>query len=1355
MAKTFRIFISSPSDVFAERERVERVILRLNGEFGGGLLEAIRWERAYYTAAKTFQDQIPLPSETDLVVCILWKRLGFELPADYRRADGTTPTGTEYEFENAMAAAKSKGTPDVLVYRKAAPVLLNAEQVEVERAQFEALKLFWSRWFRSETGNFIAAYQSFETTDQFETDVETHIRQWLARHDVESAGATWRVELQGSPFRGLQAFDAAHAPVFFGRRRVVERALERLADAARRGTPFLLVLGPSGAGKSSVARAGLQPRLTQPGTVPGIDVWRCCTMRPSEGDTPLHGLARALYRTDALPELSAGDSPAPDDFAKLLEGSPEAGARAIRLALGRSTAAIAAREGFDRPVMARLLLTVDQFEEALASPQTRDTFARALTALAASGAVWIVATLRSDLYAAFQACAPLLALRDAGAQFDLLPPSGAELAETVTGPAAAAGLRFEARADGTGLDDELIAAATQPFALPLLQLALDALFEARDPATNLLTCAAYDAGGGLSGVVERRGEATLRGLDEAARAALPAVLRGLVEVTEDGVVTSRTAAVPPTPAERRLVDAFVAARLLVSGTASTGAPTGRARIRVAHDAVLSGWPRAAELIEADREMLRIRGRVEAAARRWMAEQHNADYLLPPGRPLAEAVEFAATEPDGLDANIAAFIAASREADSARIAAAQAHAQRELRLEAEAQQARADAATRIVRRTRAATGVVSVLLLLAAGTAVYAYTQRDEARQQTVAAERNFKAALDGGASLIAAVDAHLGDGGMTRRVARELLATADQGIGSLLPRGSDATLPPPLLDTDSRLQASFSRVIAATCGGAEARTRAERAVSVAEAALRQAPSDDRALALMMATDELGHAFEAESDWAGARGVFERAEAIAAGHTGDTWKDDIQKVRRDLAYTMSDGKDRRRTAEIVRDDLAWQQTRLAGHPDQPDALGEAAADYRQLGIVARADNDVAALGAALDSEADILRRLALLQPANVNWQRYWSANARAKSLLLYRQGDVAGALDKARQAAIAAAAVVAHDPENALWRIGAISADIGLSIALLHTGDEAGARAVLRPDMDAVKALAAPGSSVMCRTEAAQMQSAIGNAMIILGSGDEAIEMLDAGVALARSMAKTAPGDPAMQHLVVDAEIQLARVLVLAKRPARVVEHAQAGIAALTPLLSAQPANAGWQAELAQLRLYKADAQLASNELDAAIATYAEDRGANETLIAAYPGEGRWRVALGTVLLRIGEAQFKAGRPDEQWAAYQAASAALAPLAGTPDMPPDWQRTIIDVHQHVGIAALARQQLPAALAELQQALSAADALAATHPADLQSRTAQAQALLYMAVALRIDGQADKANEYDARGRDAFAKIKAGG
>jgi len=39
------------------------------------------------------------------------------LPQDYKRADGTVPTGTEWEFEDAYANYKLNGIPDLYVYR--------------------------------------------------------------------------------------------------------------------------------------------------------------------------------------------------------------------------------------------------------------------------------------------------------------------------------------------------------------------------------------------------------------------------------------------------------------------------------------------------------------------------------------------------------------------------------------------------------------------------------------------------------------------------------------------------------------------------------------------------------------------------------------------------------------------------------------------------------------------------------------------------------------------------------------------------------------------------------------------------------------------------------------------------------------------------------------------------------------------------------------------------------------------------------------------------------------------------------------------------------------------------------------
>ncbi|HEX7983136.1 MAG TPA: winged helix-turn-helix domain-containing protein, partial [Duganella sp.] len=67
----------------------------------------------------------------------------------------------------------------------------------------------------------------------------------------------------GSPFRGLLAFDEAHAEVFFGR----EEASRELAAAVRSqvdsGFALMLVLGPSGSGKTSLIQAGLLPALSR------------------------------------------------------------------------------------------------------------------------------------------------------------------------------------------------------------------------------------------------------------------------------------------------------------------------------------------------------------------------------------------------------------------------------------------------------------------------------------------------------------------------------------------------------------------------------------------------------------------------------------------------------------------------------------------------------------------------------------------------------------------------------------------------------------------------------------------------------------------------------------------------------------------------------------------------------------------------------------------------------------------------------------------------------------------------------------------------------------------------------------
>src|SRR5262249_37975967 len=125
---TVRIFISSPSDVRPERLKSEQIVARLDREFAYHFhVEAVLWEREPLVATHHFQDpeNIPSPRDCDVVVVILWSRLGGMLPADRFRGavSGRYPvTGTEWEFEDALAGAREHGIPDLLLYRKTAPI---------------------------------------------------------------------------------------------------------------------------------------------------------------------------------------------------------------------------------------------------------------------------------------------------------------------------------------------------------------------------------------------------------------------------------------------------------------------------------------------------------------------------------------------------------------------------------------------------------------------------------------------------------------------------------------------------------------------------------------------------------------------------------------------------------------------------------------------------------------------------------------------------------------------------------------------------------------------------------------------------------------------------------------------------------------------------------------------------------------------------------------------------------------------------------------------------------------------------------------------------------------------------------
>ena len=721
LMKTIRVFVSSAGDVQKERHLADRVMRSIAAEFnvavsassyfqrlaegncglenagletehhGRLLLCPYFWENQRFRPDSGYQGQIPNSAQFDLVICILWSRLGARLVPTLRLPDGgPTASGTEYEIAWAMDHAnKHKGIPPVHVYRnrsKPTPPLEPKAEREAFGRQWDSLQDFFANRDKNSQGNFAATFSDYRNLQEFEELFREHFRNFLAgRVDQEigqrTSSRTMR-RWKSSPFRGLNFFDFEDAPIFHGRTKAIGEVLEALEVQVRAQRPFVLVVGASGSGKSSLVRAGVLPLLTEPETIEGIGLWRWSVTRPGAGGSGgdcFDALAAALLEPSALPVLRDPESPnAVRDLGSELRDYSGSFSVRIRDALdhaarewkiqhshdleererhlrasGRSEEADFARQQRETLELskARLALVVDQLEELFTtgfSPELRQKYIFALVSLVRSGRVFILATLRSDFYPSYQEFPDLIELTKPGGKFDLRPPTPYEIGNMIRLPAEAAGLRFEQHPEtGQRLDDALRdVASVTPESLPLLEHVLSLLYDAQAMRRDdLLRWSDYHELGELKGGLAKHAEAVFGTLRPDEQRAFPLVMRYLVTLGqgEEEVPNRRTVpyrdfvAVEGTDAEQKVgakgfVDLFVKNRLLVADTD----PQGEVTVSIVHEALLREWQRVTDWLKQNREFLRMRDRLDASMRQWKLMERHQDYLLSAGLPLAEA-----------------------------------------------------------------------------------------------------------------------------------------------------------------------------------------------------------------------------------------------------------------------------------------------------------------------------------------------------------------------------------------------------------------------------------------------------------------------------------------------------------------------------------------------------------------------------------------------------------------------------------------------------------------------------------------------------------------------------------------------
>jgi hypothetical protein len=225
-------------------------------------------------------------------------------------------------------------------------------------------------------------------------------------------------------------------------------------------------------------------------------------------------------------------------------------------------------------------------------------------------------------------------------------------------------LRYETSVqDGVEISlDEVLRDATvnNPAALPLLEFCLDELYK-RSGGKGVLTFAAYKELGGVEGALEQRAEAVFNSMGPEQQGAFDRVMRMVTTVALEKVsVFNRRWAdydqLVATASSKGFVDAFLspAARLFIADRTADG----RATVSVAHEALLTAWPRLMDWLRDNRESLQVRAQISTVASEWLGSNRDAGYLLPPAPGLQLEKAKKALAGDYLEQDEQEFVAAS-------------------------------------------------------------------------------------------------------------------------------------------------------------------------------------------------------------------------------------------------------------------------------------------------------------------------------------------------------------------------------------------------------------------------------------------------------------------------------------------------------------------------------------------------------------------------------------------------------------------------------------------------------------------------------------------------------------------------
>jgi WD40 repeat protein len=423
---------------------------------------------------------------------------------------------------------------------------------------------------------------------RLDSDIEISIQRLSNSLSLDPLGGSIRFAWNRGrpPYPGMVAMDVADAGVFFGREEEIRGLMARVdGPLGRSDGDLLLVLGSSGAGKSSLVRAGLVAHLAVRGSG-----W--VVAGPFEPG--LRPVDRLVSRLVAIVPGQLTEDECRDRL--LGEGLALFGEWLVDRVGGQAR---------------RLLVTVDQAEQlvTVTSAEECQNFTSVLaTGLRPGSPVTVVMTARSDRLDQIQRLPAIGSM--IRAPFVITPVSRSQLAAVIEGPARRADLAFAPGLVGRLIEDAIAGAGGEAVdALPFLAFTLREMYDlVAENGRTIFTEDDYERVGRIEGAITRRTEAAESSLPPDSGLILDRLLPRLVALSDDYPPTGRPLSRERIVDEEQPIVAMLEDQRLITGTSDT--------VKLAHERLISAWPRLARVVAERRDDLLFDARLERQAQDW-------------------------------------------------------------------------------------------------------------------------------------------------------------------------------------------------------------------------------------------------------------------------------------------------------------------------------------------------------------------------------------------------------------------------------------------------------------------------------------------------------------------------------------------------------------------------------------------------------------------------------------------------------------------------------------------------------------------------------------------------------------------